>query len=435
MPPVNELSERDSRHNIIALGVDYVTFNLGTALLGPATLLPAFLRLLGASPVAIGSLGAIQSGLWLLPQFLAGRYVANRPLVKKHVLLPALGGRASMLLLLPVLYWSVPRAPGLAAAAILLAYAAFIVFDALSSVGWFELINKVLPAQRRGRLFGAFQSLASLLAMGAGLLVSAILARPGPLWANHVLVIALATAAFLIGPGFVASLREPPAAVQGLERRGWSYYLPRLAGILRGDRRFAWLIAVRWLSGAADMAAAFYILYAADRLHLPQETTGIFVSAGVAGTLLCGALLGPLSDRKGSVRTIVVVMLLRCLVPALALAGPLFAAQSPHLALGAFVLLFVAMGMANGATIVSFLHYLLAIAPPGETPTYTALANTLGGLLIVAPLLAGWLVQVVSYEFVFALALAVAALGLVVALRGPRAALPAPQAKLDRKPL
>lgn len=414
-----QLTEKDARRNIAAMGVDYVTFSLGMAFLGPTTILPALIRLLGGSPVVVGSLGTIQTGLWLLPQLVAGRYVANRPLVKKHIVVPAAFSRAFILLLVPALWWSAVRAPGLAVAAVILAYACFTVLDALSSVGWFDMVAKVLPAERRGRLLGVYQSLTSLLAIGAGAVVSAILAQARPPWANHTLLIALAAVCFCIGPCLICTVREPRGVVEGTHQQSWAHYLPRLAGILRGDRRFAWLATVRWLAGLADMASAFYILYAADRLHMQAETIGLFVSAGVAGGLLSGALLGPLGDRKGSARVVAVIMLLRCLVPALALISPYIAAREPRVALGAFVLLFAAMGMANSAYMVGFSHFLLGIAPPGETATYMALANTLTGLLMAAPLVAGWLVEAVSYEFVFALALALAALGLAVALPGP----------------
>jgi len=416
---LSELAERDARHNILALGVDYVTFGTGMAFLGPTTILPALIRLLGGSPVVVGSLGTIQSGSWLLPQLFAGRYVANRPFVKKLVVAPAVISRSLLWLLVPVLWYTAPRAPSIAIAAILLAYAGFGIFDSLGSVGWFELVVKGLPAARRGRLLGVMQSLSSLMAIGAGAVVGVVLARPGPAWSNHLLLVLVAAAFFCIGPGFIASIREPRGAVQGSPHAGWAHYLPRLASIVRSDRRFVWLLAVRMASGLADMATAFYILFAVERLHVPEEMIGLFVSAGVAGGLLSGALLGPLGDRKGSAQVVVVIMVLRCLAPSLALAAPLVAAGVPQLALGALVLVFVASGMANSAYMVGFTNYLMEIAPPGEGATYIALSNTLCGLLTVAPLFAGWLVQVASYELVFGLTLGVAALGLAVALRRP----------------
>lgn len=422
---MTELPEADSRHNITALGVDYVTFGIGTAFLGPTTLLPAFVRLLGASPVIVGSLGTIQTGSWLLPQLFAGRYMGDRPLVKRYVVALATISRACMLLAVPLLWWLAGRAPQLAVAAVLAAYAGFGVFDSLSSVGWFGLVAKALPPRARGRLFGAAQSLTSLAAIGAGAAVGVVLARPGPAWANHVLVILLAALFFSIGPGFVASIREPRGAAPGAAHAGWGHYLPRLAAIARHDARFAWLVAVRLAAGLADMAGTFYILFAVDRLRLGEEMIGLFVSAGVAGGLLSGLLLGPLGDRRGSGRVVAVIMLLRCLSPGLALLAPWAGGVAPGLAVGTLALVFAAQGMANNAYMVGFVSYLMEIAPAGESATYIALANTLCGVLTVAPLVAGWLVQVASYELAFALTLGVAALGLAIALCEPR---PTPKA-------
>ena len=415
----NELPERDARHNIMALAVDYVTFGTGMAFLGPTTILPALIRLLGGSPVVVGSLGTIQSGSWLLPQLLAGRYVAHRPLVKKLVVAPAIVSRALLFMAVPVLWYTAVRAPSVAVAAILLAYAGFGVFDSLGSVGWFELVVKGLPPARRGRLLGVMQSLSSLMAIGAGAVVGVVLARPGPAWSNHLLLVLIAAVFFSIGPGFLASIREPRGEAQGTPQAGWAHYLPRLASILRTDRRFVWLLTVRMASGLADMATSFYILFAVERLHLPEGMIGLFVSAGVAGGLLAGTLLGPLGDRKGSALVVTVIMVLRCVAPALALATPPLAAYVPQVALAAYVLVFTASGMANSAYMVGFTNYLMEIAPPGEGATYIALSNTLCGLLTLAPLFAGWLVEVASYEAVFALALGVALLGLAAGLRRP----------------
>ncbi|HOG45267.1 MAG TPA: MFS transporter [Anaerolineae bacterium] len=417
-----QLSEPDTRHNIAALGVDYVTFSLGITFLGATTLLPTLLSVLGAGPVVIGSVGTIQTASWMLPQLFAGRYVANRPLVKWSAVVPAVVSRSFLLLLVPAVWLTAARTPQAAIAAVLVGYAAFGVCDSLASVAWFELVAKALPASLRGRLLGGVQSLASLLGIGAGAVVAAVLARPGPAWANHVLLLAAAALCCAIGPGFLASIREPRGAAQEGLRPGWGHYLPRLAAIMRSDSRFVWCLAVRLVAGLADMAGGFYILYAAQRLHLGEGMIGLFASATVAGGLLSGLLLGPLGDRKGSSRVIVVIMLLRCLTPAMALLAPFIAGAAPSAALAAFVIVFVSMGMANSANMVGFFAYLMAIAPPGESSTYIALVNTLCGLLTVAPLVAGWLVQLASYEFVFALALGLAALGLAVALRGPRQA-------------
>ncbi len=403
------------------LAVDYVCFGTGMAFLGPTTVLPTLVRFLGGSPLAVGSLGAIQSGAFLLPQLYAGRAIAHRPLVKGYVVTTGAISRACLALAVPALWLLSVRAPGWALASLLLSYTVFNVVDALSTVGWFDLLGKAIPPDRRGRALGVGQVLLGLSTIGAGLAVKAILGRPTPFPGNYVLLVAIAVALFAICPVAIAQMREPRGVAQGEEQPPWRQYLPRVISILRMDPAFAWLTMVRWLAGLADMGAAFYVLFAVDRLRMPQDMLGLFISAGMAGSMLSGILLGPLGDRRGSHSVITVIMALRCLGPFLALLAPLVAALHPWLGPAIFLLIFAIAGMAGGAYMVGFMSYLLEIAPPGQRSTYGALANTLGGLLLVAPLLAGWLVEVASYEALFAVTLAAAVVGLALAWRGPSA--------------
>ncbi len=415
-----EIAERDTRRNAALLVLDYSAFGVGMAFLGMTTVLPNLVRLLGGTPLVVGSLAAIQTGTWFLPQLVAGRYVANRPRVKKYVLGPIAIGRSLLALQAPLLLLCAVRRPGLALGALLTALAVFWLADGLSSVPWYDLVARAIPAERRGRVLGSAQSLSGLLGIGVGALIRGILARPNRFPVNHVLLVQLA--AVCLGVSFLALalIREAPSGVASAPRPGWGDYLPRLRAICRTDPRFVWVVGTRWLSGLADMGAAFYVLFAADRLHMPQATIGLFVSAGVTGSLLSGIILGPLGDRHGRQRVIAIVMGLRCLCPALALFAPLLAGLHPWVGPAMLALAFAAAGMANSGSMVGFTNYVLEIAPPGERSTYMGLANTLTGILIAAPVVAGWLVQAASYELLFAVALGVAALGLAAALRGPR---------------
>jgi len=50
------------------------------------------------------------------------------------------------------------------------------------------------------------------------------------------------------------------------------------------------------------------------------------------------------------------------------------------------------------------MNYILELAPPAQRPTYMGLSNTLGGVLVVVPMLGGWLLQATSYPVLFAAA-------------------------------
>jgi len=411
---------RLEQRNIALLMTDLALFGCGFAFLGTTTVLPSLVSDLGGGPMAVGLLGAVQTAGWLLPQLVAGRFTAHRVRVKGYVVLPLALSRLFLALLVPILLFVTPRSPNATLVALLTCIGGFCVLDAVAGVGWFELISKAVPVERRGRVFGWAQSLGNAGGFVAGLAISAILARPAPFPQNQALLIGLAALLTFLSLMATANIAEPPGAVvQDEPRLPWRQFLARTAAILRWDRCFAWLTGVRLLSGLSDMAAGFYIIYATRHLGLPVQMTGWSVSAGVVGGVLGGVLLGRHAAHRGHDAAITVLVILRCLAPALALAAPLASRLHPWAAIVLFLLLFCAMGMVNGAWIVGFNSYAMEIAPPGERSVYVGLANTLSGMLAVAPLLAGWLVQAVSYEAVFLVSLALAATALAVTRRAP----------------
>jgi MFS family permease len=80
---------------------------------------------------------------------------------------------------------------------------------------------------------------------------------------------------------------------------------------------------------------------------------------------------------------------------------------------------FVVLGITGSATILGWMNYVLELAPPGHRPTYMGLSNTLGGLLVLVPLLGGWLLEVTSYPVLFAASAVGPLLALAIAARLP----------------
>jgi hypothetical protein len=77
---------------------------------------------------------------------------------------------------------------------------------------------------------------------------------------------------------------------------------------------------------------------------------------------------------------------------------------------------FVALGAAASIRLLGFRNYLMAIAGKGMRPTYIGVANTILGLLTLAPLLGGWLLEATSYTALFGTTAVVVGLGFVVSL-------------------
>ena len=88
-----------------------------------------------------------------------------------------------------------------------------------------------------------------------------------------------------------------------------------------------------------------------------------------------------------------------------------------------FFPVFLLLGVATGAQIVSRILIVMEFGEPQRRPTYLGLANTIGGLASMAgPLLAAWLAGI-NFGLVFAVSAGIAAVALVVLIvwvRDPR---------------
>jgi MFS family permease len=138
-------------------------------------------------------------------------------------------------------------------------------------------------------------------------------------------------------------------------------------------------------------------------------------------------MLGRLSERKGTAAVIRITTILALAVPLIALVLNVAGHQQPVLARGGYVLIYTLIGAIDASFLIGFLAYVLDIAPPGERTAYTGLANTLGGLTVVAPALGGIILQLTSYPVLFVCAAMGGIMSLLTVSKLPAALLPDPK--------
>ncbi|MFQ5811767.1 MAG: MFS transporter [Anaerolineae bacterium] len=411
------ISNSDYRRNFTCFVLDYVFFGVGIAFVSQTTVLPSFVSQLTDSPPLIGLASTIQTGAWLLPQLIAASYLADKARKKPYLLLPAIIGRPVFWLLAVVLFLGGDLAPTLILGVFFIGLAVFMSTDALAAVAWFDILSKAIPPTRRGRLFGTGQIVSGLLAVGAGAVVNATLGPQGPPFPhNYALLFFLAGLSFFASWLAMSFLHEPVKPTQA-ERLSWNAFLPKLLTVLRENRTFSLVTALRLLTGLSGMAMPFYVVYATEELHFGAEAIGLFLSSQVVGGILAGFVWGYLNERSGS------KIVIQCSTM-MALASPLLALlirPISRLAGGATIyvysLIFVAIGALNSSMMPGFINFVLELAPSEERATYIALTNTLCGLLLVVPFLGGWLLQATSYPVLFAVTAVGIALGLVLTFR------------------
>jgi len=409
------------RRNTAAFIIDYAFFGMGLAFVGTSTILPAFAARLTSNAVLIGLVGSLWNGGWLLPQIAAAHILT--PLRRKLPIAIVVSwiGRPVYLFVAMFLLLGGVRWPELTLGLLLAAVFIFAATDAFVAVAWFDVLAKAIPGDMRGRVIGIGQLVSGLLSLGAGALVRMLLSESGPQFpVNYALILILATAAFLVSLGSFYFIREPVGAMPA-ERPHLSRLVPSLARHLRNDVRFRQVTVVRLLIGLSAMALPFYAVYATVKQGLPESAIGFFLIASTVGGLVAGLVLGPVADRKGAHRVVQFMGLFQFLAPMTALlAGPL-AAAGPQVLTALFALVFLFLGIGEGSTMLGVLNYVLEIAPPADRPSYMGLTNTIAGVIILYPIIGGWIATRWGYEPVFAVTAGITLVGGLLALRLPSA--------------
>jgi MFS family permease len=385
------------RWNFRVLLVDIASFGAGLAFISVSSVLPAFVGQLTDSAPVIGLVGTVFQGCWMLPQLIAARLVSDKPR-KKPTMLAGLVGRVTLWAIALALWAGLARYPAAMLALFFVCLGLFSASDGITGVVWFDIVARAIPLQRRGRLMGTGQIIGRLAGIGAGALIGFILAHytfPG----NYTLIFTLAGAAFIPSTIAVILLREPPPEgkaqeTQNQKGRDW------LKGLV-ADRDFRHVMGCRILIAMTGLATPFYVKYAQDRLHLPKQVIGGFVTAEMLAGIVASAGMGLISERWGPRYVIRIAGIAAAIAPLFALVTHL--AGDGWLA-SAYPLIYVALGTLNASFMLGFFNYLLEIAPPGMRPTYVGLSNTIMGILSIVPTAGGWLLKASSYPTLFGIA-------------------------------
>jgi hypothetical protein len=417
-PATRRLVEpKEQRSFLVFLG-DWVLFGFGMSVVNPSTVMPALVRELTSSAPLIGLVEAIKSGAWLLPQLACAWVLSGTTITRRHLLVPFLASRLSFALIGPLLLVAAGARPGLALGGIFILFTLFFIFDALGSLPWFDLFTVSLSPVNRSRLIGTAQVLAGAGGIGVGYFVARVLAGPSPGFPSSYAILFAASGCFMaMELAAISFLRVPPDVHQRrrIPLRSFVRWVGRL---LARDRDFRKLIIVRLLVGSSGLAIPFYMVFGLDVLRLGPESVGVFTAAQVIGSIASAPLMAVLSERRGTKSVIRLVACIALLLPLLGLALVLLKASLGQTALLVILaVIFFLMGGVNNGQMAGFINYLLDYAPGAQRPVYIGLANTLNGLVLVAPVVGGWILSATSYPVLFAVTAAVSLVGLASTAR------------------
>ena len=387
--------KRYEKHNFIVNVLDLTFYELALSFIFGSTVLSLYTSYLTSSAFLIGLVPAVQNVGFFLPQLLLSQKTETLALKKPFIMRISVMERLPYLVVAALIFVWRGAPPWLSYGVLLLSLGTGTFSGGLAGPAWHAMIAKVVPPARRGLMFSLGR------AIGAGLgLLGALLSRR--ILADHAYPISFGICFLLsfmaqVASWFCLSLnREPsvPTLRQSVDRRA---YLRGLPALLRRDGNLCRYLVARTLVILGGMAGAFYIIYARRAFGVGDAFAGELTMAALAAQVTLVPLLGWLSGRRGHKW----LAELGALIAAAGLVGLLAAPSAPWL-----YAVFAVINTGNAAVGVATFAMSMEFCHEEDVPTYTAMINTImAAPILLAPLVGGWLVDVISLRTTFAVAL------------------------------
>lgn len=407
---------KNLRFNFVACSIDAIGWPLGIAFFSPATILPLFLRHLGAGDIAIGALAAVFNLLVFIPGLFVVRYLRHLPRARGYLLWVALVERFALLplfFLTPLWGLTHPKWLIVALFACIIGHG---LAMGLNQPAYWVVVGKSIPPRWRGRLFGFAGGIAGLLGIGTEWLLRHVVLS-GPRdgfpngFANGFLIGFLILTASVLPLGIV---REPVARPEDADEDAVppTLNLSVLRALWRTDHPFRRFLRSQIVFVLLGMVAPFFVVYAKESLGASGPTIAGYTAATIFASAFGSLVWGALADRFGN-RPIL-----------LAGAGFALAALAFALFSGSpvwFYGVFIATSLGNAGIGLAGNNIVMEYAgKPHAIPLYTAFYNLMTSLpRAIAPLLGGLIARQFGYTWLFAFAAVLGVSALLLTLRVP----------------
>ncbi len=379
----------------------------GVGVLGLAsfvTVIPLFLNHLHASTLLIGLITSFHAIGWQLPQLFTASHVSKLRRYKPFVMWMTLHERWPFIGLM-LIAMSLPLlGDQLALWLTVLMVLLFSLGGGLAANAWQSMIAKVMPKDRIGTFYGTQSGVANLTA-AVGAVAAGFILKNMPFPQGYIVCFVIASITVFISMAFIGVTREPrhdeeiEAAPTGDQVRpvkidyGWS----QMRGILREDVNFRWFLTARTLAQFANMALAFYTLYAVRHFGMNEQTAGILTGVLLLSKTVASPLLGWVGDRWGHKTVLVSGALIMSLSATLAVSAPV---------IGWFYIIYALAGLADASMWTVTMAFTQTFGTGSNKPLYIGLANTLTApFALLAPFLGGALADSFGFSATFTISI------------------------------
>jgi len=400
---------REQPHNY---GVHVVSLSLtkvGEGLADPKLVLAWLLDAIGTPIWALGLLVPVRESLAMLPQLAISARI-RRLSIRKTVYVLGCIVQGAAIISFGLMGWFAQMFSGTLVGIFAVALIAiFALGRSLCSISHKDLLGKTVDRGRRGSVSGTAGTIAAaatlLLAIGYAF---GWIPLTVPVVAGMVVVggICWLLAAFVFG-----LLREEPGATAG-GIDGLAAVIAQL-DLLRSDAQLRRLIVTRTLLLSTALAPPFYIALSGDRAVSGLGTLGSFMIAAAAASLFSAYVWGRFSDRSSRLVLMLaatLAVLANGVAAFVALAMPTVLQEASLLPALLFVLMIAHQGVRLGRSV-----HVVDMADRDNRAAYTALSNSVVGLILLAGGIFGVIAQWLGIGAVLTIFTSMAALAIFVA--------------------
>jgi MFS family permease len=382
------------RANIRMHVMDGSLYVLGMSVVSVQTILPVFIKELGGSPLAIGSVQVLWTIGQNLPSMFIAHYLQRRILFKTPMVIWGLAHRVMLLVCSLAAFFFIGPAPAGYTVPLFL----FLIFlipaiGSLSGLPWFQVFTKTVPMQLRGRMMGVRQMLGSAGGAIGGSIVSLVLyavAFPS----NYALLFLIAFLLTMFSFYFLLRITERPS-VREAGNAPRTKIFSEARRIIAGDRNFRNFLFADLFLLMSLAVSSFYSVHAIIKFSLPPSYAGTFTAIVMITNIAANIIFGIVGDTYGHKMNLMVFALCSAF-------AALFAVISTNILMYGLVFVFLACAVQIQA--ISRLSFIAEMCAEHERPVYVGIVNTLTAPTVFIGLLFGWLIPMTGYAAIFIIA-------------------------------
>ena len=347
---------------------------IGDLLINPKTVLAWLIVAVGAPASLAAMLVPIRESGSLIPQLMIGAFVRRYPVRKGFWVLGAALQGVAVLGMAAAVWLLAGMEAGLAIVGLLVLFS---ISRGFCSVAMKDVQGKCIPKTRRGRLTGLSATLSGAVTFALSLVI--FRGDSDPSMAFYSALLTGAGVAWLLAALVFVTVDEYPGASEGGNNALKEAFAS--LGLLKTDAPFRRFVITRALLMASSLASPFLVLLARDQSSLPL-LLGSFVLASSLASTVSATVWGYMADTSSRN----VMIRAGGLAAGVCLVAGGAALWGPELAWlhWLYPVAFFVLAIAHAGVRIGRKTYLVDMAGGTKRTDYTAVSNTVIGVLLLA---------------------------------------------------